>query len=418
MLDTLSNSAIFSIAAFTIVASALASLTAWLLRGAHFPGGWASAAILAGVFVGVLLGPGVFGRIAPETHRAVIVGATVEQQAFDDRVTEARGAIAALEASGVTGVAIEEYERSAIAEIEPLGAAVDEAMIRRRGAWNVTLAALGAGLLALLPLAGVRSDSGEIPFSRRRAAMLAGLGSVVVSGGIALLGVLLLTKSGVTHAALLFAAACAVGWFVPPFDRAAHERSRAIHESFVSGLFALTVAAAVSLWFLPDQRGWFIGWAFIGALALWVISKAAMRNHRARVASHAVVLGVIAPTVAALAASRIDLMPLVRAPIFWGLLLFAIIASTDAKWFGALLGARALEHAKGALTRQSVEIATAHANTGAGLAQVALLAVLAAGGPIDEALLAAGLLGALLLESCAGVYRWGGAWLDHMIAEK
>ncbi len=418
MLDTLSNSAIFSIAAFSAAAAALASIVAWLLRGARFPGGWASSAILAGLLIGVLMGPGVLGRVAPDAHRAVIFGGVVEQRAFDDRLLEARGAVAALEASGVTGVAIDEYEQSALAEIEPMGLAVDEAMIARRGAWDYALAVVGAALLALLPLAGVRSDSGDIPFSARRAAILAGFGSIMVSGGIALIGVALLTKSGATHAALLFAAACAVGWFVPPFDRAAHERTRAIHESFVSGLFALAATSAICLWFLPDRRGWFVAWAFIAALTLWVISKAVISNHRARVIAHAVILGVVAPTVVALAASRVDPMSLVRQPAFWGILLVAAIASTDARWFGALIGARSLEPASGFLTRRSVEIATAHANTGAGLAQVGLFAVLAAGGPIDEPMLAAGLFGALLLESCAGAYRWGGAWLDRMIAEK
>jgi hypothetical protein len=418
MVDTLSNSTLFAIAALTAAAAVLSSIAAWLLRGARFPGGWASAAILGGLLAGVFLGPGVLGRVAPEAHRAVTLGGIVEERDFAARLVEARGAVAALEASGVTGVAIDEYEQRAMADLEPLGIAVDEARITRRGEWDLALALLGAALLTVLPLAGVRGDSGDIPFSARRAAMLAGFGSVLIAGGIAFVGVSVFTHAGPSDAALLFAAACAVGWFIPPLDRAKHERLRAIRESFISGLFALAAGSAICLWYPPDMRGWFVAWAFIGALTLWTINMVAIRNHRARSMAQAAVLGVLAPTVVAMAASRLDPIPLAHEPEFWVTLIFAVIACTDGRWFGALIGARALESGRGILTTRSVEIATSHANAGAGLAQVALFAILAAGGPIDERLLAAGLLGALLLESSAGLYRLGGAWLERSIAEK
>jgi hypothetical protein len=418
MVEALSNSTLLAIAALTGTAAILSALAAWLLRGARFPGGWASAAILGGLLAGIFLGPGVLGRVASDAHRAATLGGIEEERAHADRLTEARGAVAALDASGVTGVAIEEYEQRAIADLEPLGEAVDEARIERRGAWDLALALFGAALIAFLPLAAVRADSGDLPFSARRAAMLAGLGSILVAGGVAFVGVSAFTAVGASSAALLFAAACAIGWFIPPLDRAKHERLRAVRESFISGLFALAAGSAILLWYLPDSRGWFVAWAFIGALTLWAISMTAMRSHGARKVAQAAVLGVLAPTVVALAASRLDPLPLVREPEFWVTLLVAAIACTDGRWFGALLGARALDPGRGFLTTRSVEIATSHTNTGAGLAQVALFAILAAGGPIDEPLLAAGLLGALLLESSAGLYRLGGAWLEQVIAEK
>ncbi|MGP1310762.1 MAG: hypothetical protein ACTS27_11245, partial [Phycisphaerales bacterium] len=106
--------------------------------------------------------------------------------------------------------------------------------------------------------------------------------------------------------------------------------------------------------------------------------------------------------------------PVARGSMFWIVLPGAIVACTDGRWFGALLGARIGGGGSGVLTKQSVEIATAHTIAGVGLAQAALLTILAAGGPIDESLLAAGLLGALLVETCAGGYRWAGAWIERL----
>lgn len=415
MTGALSNNPALAITIAIAAAAALSTVIGWLLRGAHFPGGRASAAILAGIAAGVFLGPGIFGRVAPDVHGAIVSGGVAQQAEFDRRLTEARGAVAALQESGVTEVAIDEYERRALSELAPLREAVDLARVERRAHWDFTLALAGAGLLALLPLIGVARTSGEMPFEVRRAAFLAGIGSFVLAGVILVVAVGLFSDVGFSLATLLFASACAVGWFTPPLDRTARERPIALRESFVSGLCAYSIASAILLWWIDDRRAWFVAWAFIGALAIWALTKVIVPGRQVRRAIHALVASVLAPTVIALAAMRLDPIPVVRNPAFWIAFLAAIIACTDGRWFGALLGARALDSSKGLLTRRSVEIATAHTISGVGLAQCALLAVLAAGGPITEPLLAAGLLGALLVETSAGLYRWAGAWFERLI---
>jgi hypothetical protein len=415
MTGALSNNPALAMALSVALAAMVSVALACLLHGARFPGGRASAAILAGIVAGVLLGPGVLGRVAPDLHRAVMQGGVPEQAEFDRRLTEARGAVAALRESGVTDVAIDEYEQRALRELAPMREAVDLARVQHRARWDAALAFAGAALLGLLPLVGVARTSGEIPFQARRAAFLAGAASFLLAGAILFVVVGRFTSAGWSLATLLFASACAVGWFAPPLDRLARERPTAVRESFVSGLCALTLSCAALLWSIDDRRAWFVAWAFIGALAIWAITKAVVPNRQFRRALHAFVACAIAPTVIALAAMRVDPFPLARDPAFWIALLAAIIACTDGRWFGALLGARALDPSKGLLTRRSVEIATAHTTSGVGLAQCALLGILAAGGPITETLLAAGLIGALLVETSAGLYRWAGAWFERLV---
>ena len=415
MTGAISDNPALAISLAVALAAALSIALACLLHGARLPGGRAAAAILAGIVVGVLLGPGVSGRVAPDLHRAVMQGGAIEQAEFDRRLTEARGAVAALQESGVTDVAIDEYEQRALRELSPLREAIDLAQVGHRARWDAALAFAGATLLALLPLIGVARTSGEMSFQARRAAFLAGALSFLLAGAI--LGLVLgrFTSAGWSLATLLFASACAVGWFAPPLDRIVRERPTAVRESFVSGLCALTLSCAALLWSIDDRRAWFVAWAFIGALAIWAITKVMVPGRRLRRALHATIACAIAPTVIALAAMRIDPFPLARNPTFWIALLAAIIACADGRWFGALVGARALEPSKRLLTRRSVEIATAHATSGVGLAQCSLLAVLAAGGPITEPMLAAGLLGALVVETSAGLYRWAGAWFERLV---
>jgi len=411
--DALSANAPLAVALFVALAAALGALFAWLLRGARLPGGRASSAILGGMLAGVLLGPGVLGRVAPDVHGAAFRGAVREEAALADRLTEARGAVRALEASGVTEVAIDEYERGAMAELGPLREAADSARVARRGAWDVALALAGAALLALLPLAGAARMAGDMSFGARRAAIAAGAGSFAAAGAIAGGAVGAFTDVGWSLGALLFAGACATGWFTAPLDRLAHARARAVRESFVSGLLALAIASATLLWALPDRRAWFAAWGFIGALTVWAIMNAAPTGRRFRRVAHGVTLGLLAPTAVALAAMRLDPLPLAREPSFWVALVAAAVASSDGRWLGAFFGARVCDGAGRMLTTRSVEIATAHTTAGVGLAQCALLALLAAGGPITEPLLAGGLLGALLVESSAGLFRVAGAWLER-----
>lgn len=413
MLDTLSGN--HALTAVTVVAlcAAVSSLLATLLRGGRLSGGWPAAAILGGLLAGVLVGPGVLGRVAPALHDAAVRGGVAEQGAYDQRLLEAQGAVAALQASGVSEVAIDEYEREALAALGPLREAIDVAQVERRAALDFTLALAGAAILALLPLAGITRASGAISPEARRAALFAGMGSVALAGGIAFAGAAFFTSVGPSPAALLFAAACACGWFAPPLDRLAREGSRAVRASFVSGLFALGAASAVLLWSLPDRRAWFVAWAFIGALAVWATTKVFVRHKKLRRAASFLTLGVLAPTCVALAAMRLDPASLGRNAAFWILALVAFVAGADGRWIGAFLGARLGERSSRLVSPGALGAATAHLVSGVGVAQCALLAVLGAGGPISEPMLGAGLLAALLVENSAGLFRWAQAALDR-----
>ena len=68
-----------SLLAFLASVLVAASATAWLLRRA----GLASNGIVAGLLVGVMLGPTVLGRIAPDWWENTVIGATEARSVLD-----------------------------------------------------------------------------------------------------------------------------------------------------------------------------------------------------------------------------------------------------------------------------------------------------------------------------------------------
>ncbi|MCE9589961.1 MAG: hypothetical protein K8S99_05495 [Planctomycetes bacterium] len=72
------------------------------------PNHWDLYLIIAGVVLGVLLGPAVLGRVAPETYDNWFVGVGSYQEELDRLNTGLRDELKGIEASGATEVAVTE----------------------------------------------------------------------------------------------------------------------------------------------------------------------------------------------------------------------------------------------------------------------------------------------------------------------
>jgi len=64
--------------------------------------------IVAGILLGVLLGPAILGRVAPQTYQDVFVGGAAVMRQIDDEQAGLDGRLEALEATGVTEAALHE----------------------------------------------------------------------------------------------------------------------------------------------------------------------------------------------------------------------------------------------------------------------------------------------------------------------
>ncbi|MBX3352636.1 MAG: hypothetical protein KF684_06850 [Phycisphaeraceae bacterium] len=398
MLEALSES--HAIALMVVVALALAGGGAFaaLFRGARAPGGAIGAAILGGLLAGALLGDTVLARVAPDLAESLWTGGRAERLAFEERAISAEREVAVLRATGVTGVAIDEYAREVMAQVDPLRDALVIARAERAGWINALLAIFAAGALAISPLAGWQSRAR----ARERAAnsrewIAGGIGSFLLASVFAYVCLTVLTSAEFGARAAL-ACAAGVGWLAPLPERARVAPRRERSSALLAGAAGLLPALVACVWLLPDRRS---GALVVGVLAMSLVvasGGALARRRRARRLGRAIALGAVVPALAALASSRVDWLGVVESPVFWIALVVAALASSDGRWFGALLGSR------------SIVRTTAIVTAGVGVPQIALLLLFDAGGPMPGSFLAAGLLGALVVECSAGLYRWAMRW--------
>lgn len=130
-----------------------------VLAVAGIVGAWAAgrvgtAPMVGAVIAGVVLGPTVMGQLAPGTYRMLFVGGHEVHQQIEQFKEEAEEARAALEATGVTPIAIEEHDAVVAEELERLEAELEQA----RGPHDQTLAiiaVLGLGFVMLSATRGV-----------------------------------------------------------------------------------------------------------------------------------------------------------------------------------------------------------------------------------------------------------------------
>ncbi|MBI1372276.1 MAG: hypothetical protein GC159_05885 [Phycisphaera sp.] len=134
--------------ATTLLAGQLALLMgvgALLARGAEWLG---QPRLVGALLAGVLLGPMVFGDLAPETYERVMVGASAERAALHEMDVNTAKAIDDAKAIQVTEVYVKQLEAERPKKLAPLQEALDraEAEASRPLGWAV----LGAIVVALL----------------------------------------------------------------------------------------------------------------------------------------------------------------------------------------------------------------------------------------------------------------------------
>lgn len=392
--------------AAAIAAGALALIPgaalAWLLRAARPSGGAAWAAVLGGILAGVLVGPGVLGRVAPEAHAAMLVGASNERDTRQRLAREHAIELAVMRSSGVTPQAVGELAAQHEREMAPLRDAEARATAQRAEAIAWAGVGIAAGSLALVYLVGGGATSRRpIEPAQRLLARTAGILSVALPVGACALALhWLVGLDGRTGAA--FGAAAAAGWAAPGVRARRMGREarsamtdRASSAAMATGMLGAGVvvrSVALVVGAVP---------ALIGLRRMGVSRP----SRRVRRALHAALYGLLAPGLCAAAAMRIDPYQLLGAggAALWIVLAVGAVASTDGRWLGAVGGWAAVSGGKGLAA--PMERATAQMASGVGVAQCGLAFALHAFGGVDDALILALLAGAALAECSVGVYR-------------
>ncbi len=163
-----------------------------LLRLIRWPGGRPCASLWGATLAGVLLGPGVFGTLAPAGYEQTMLGGQAERERLQTLDAEHLTQRDALASSGVSEVALAELDAQHQKRRQPMAEALDRAVSDARAAW-AQLAAVLAGLTAVI---------GGVATGRARPGS-AGVGGNSAGGGSVFAGLLAGLVAGLTVAAAL-----------------------------------------------------------------------------------------------------------------------------------------------------------------------------------------------------------------------
>ncbi len=373
-----------------------------LFRWTRCPG----FAVVGGVAAGLLLGPTILGRVAPDVHRAVFTGG-VEQYAELRRVVSLNGAeqLAAREAR-FDELQLAELSREQASRLEDTRVRWQEAQWAHQRSQRGLVAVLVAVMLAGSAAFAVPRGPGKPSLI---GALSVGAWSAALPGGLAWLALRGLWDTPATESALV-AAAVAIGpWALTAVDRNAADEAEAGGARTVqsAGRVATLLAVGVgvaALWSRHGPAGLLWSAAPAAVVVGWALGAPTAPGRLARWLRGVLQIAVV-PAVAAAVAVRIDLFDDFA---FWPALVIVLL-SGDGRWLGAFAGTQMLGGRRGLRTMRLIMGSMA-----AGPTQLALTAVGVCTWSIEPSLAMSLLLGAVFIEVTAPLRRGMAARLGEI----
>ncbi|MDX2114259.1 MAG: hypothetical protein SFZ24_01390 [Planctomycetota bacterium] len=389
-----------------------AAALAWLLRWSAVPGGRPAAAIVAGLVVGLFMGPGILARTHPALHERLFLSTTDQTRAIRQLASTHAQELAVLRQSGVSPAALTEHTQRQADQLAPLedqrSRAAAQARARADWAAHACLALyaflIGPALIPIRARALARTMRGLITTKGRPIAV--GIFAVIAAGAAPALMIPFLAPAAAPFprpvaAALAYAACIAAPGIVSSLRPGPYI-------ACAMGLFLCFAAALILAWNPPMTL---VGAALI--LGLLLALSLGERSRRLRALATTAALTVALPATAAYAAVYIDLRALSTGDqviLFWGSIVLAVLWCSDGRWGAAAVGWKLLGEPRAARTGWT---SAAHAvSAGAGPVQLGLTLALTAAGVIPEALAPGLLLGAALIEVTRGLRQWMAPRLD------
>lgn len=370
-----------------------ASGLARLLSLARSPGGPRGAALIGGLVVGLLLGPGVFGRVSPGWYESVFVGGVRERAELRAEVDRQRIERKALEAAGATEVAAEEQEKTVHAPRRAdAQRRADHAASEHRMRLDLVSGALCAAFVLLaLPSACARTGrlwrrTGEQAINTRWKDARRGAFATVLSASVPGLVAWWLLRDA--KLALGIAAAFAMpGLAALPCGL------------FIACAFGMMMAAGagvVGLWTAPVT---IVGVATFVSLALCVGSERKGRAARRGATERWWGEGVVLPAITALLVATIDPYAVAGTQMFAWFAVLSVLWSSDGRWLAWRVA--------GWSWSRSVE----SVNAGASASQL-IVAVACSWAGLDGGAVGALVLGCVVIELTTGVRTAMAARMD------
>lgn len=371
--------------------------TAWLVRRA----GLRSEGIVAGLLIGVLMGPTVLGRIAPEWWADTMIGGSEARAVLDRAISERQAFSMAANAAELPLDSRAEGMAERDAGIEQAGVELAEQTLRHARPWSILTMVLAVAAI-WLGWGAIRKSRPEEPTPGTGSTFALACWVVLLPGLLAILLLRILGWSPLDPATLLVAIAISVSAW-PPGGRDARELRRlGVREFAIS-----TALVATILLIAPALAARVLGspaWSVI-ALPLLVfgpIGVSAPESIRARRHARCILNGVVLPGLAALAVLRSDV--LLQTP--WLATIGLILIAGDGRAISWMIGLRfsglgpaaALEAEETPKTSDAMSTSTAWKtallSTGAGGTQLAYAAAATALGGIGPGITFALVLGA------------------------
>ena len=331
MLRVMSGMSPLNLAACGLLA-AFACFCGAMLKSARMPG-WA---VMGGILAGLLLGPGVFGRILPAQFESLYVGGIEQRQARDQRIRQHGADLVVARNSG----AGEEYVTNLRQRHEQALAASEVVLVEARWRHQQPLRLFSIFIIALTLLGSITQLTAE---RDRRQGLFAplsiGVGAALLPGTLAFMATWWLWEEPI-ETALLVGSALAIGpWALGVIDREAADQAEygGAHMVQLAGRFATIIGLAglgLSLWMTGGggRTGGLVWELPLLALPLsWLFRPVAAPVVRR------LVEGVLIPTLAALAMIKVE--PLLHFHI-WMVIVMMLLGG-DGRWFGAFFGAMA-----------------------------------------------------------------------------
>lgn len=315
-------------------------LGAWLLGRLLHRAGAPGAMILAGVLIGLVIGPTMFGRMMPDTFESWVVGGQPERLELRRQIGEHEATMIAAEAAGLDDEAVESLRLAHRAVERPLEAQWDQA----RWDHQQPLRLLTILLAGLIFLSAGRAEGPCSAASPRQFQTAVSIGiwlAMLPPGAALLLGHFWWQWTPETLWAV--AAALAIGiWRLPASDLQATEAAER------GGAATLLMGGRLAGLFATIALGWSILQAELGTL--WVAAltgipagvllSSILPAQRYRRPARIAVWGrdLLVAGIALICLLQIDM---IEDFALWPCLLLAIL-SVDGRWSSALIGTLAL----------------------------------------------------------------------------
>lgn len=388
----------------------LSIAAAALLRYAGAPG----SAVIGGALAGILIGPTLFGRIAPPTYEHLFIGGVEQREQLQQLRARHHADLLAAREVGADAQAIERIRQEHDAELPHYQRALDEARWEHQRPMRMFVAAV-VGLVLLL--GGIMRIAPDDAPQSWGSAISVGVWAAALPGALAFLAMRWWWEHDL-HSSALVAAAVAIGpWVLTSVDRNAADFAELGGSWMVqtAGRVATIIALCVAGWALWFAHGFeHLMWASVlfalpvGWIACHIaptlaglgVSKpegdGSSDGYPGQGRGYMAAQNVLLPVLAACAAVRIEV---IEHFAFWPLLVLLLL-SGDGRWLGAVTGSLLLGGRSGLRTMRLVLGSMA-----CGPTQLAVLVIALHLWALPDELPLALLIGALVIDATTPARR-------------